>query len=241
MWKLSPATKHATKSTSVLVIGGGPEFASLSDVDFSTYSKFYPSSRLEMTDNPREFLQIVSEGFEIVHLLCRLSDPFSIWGGVNVFSYVHNNPVSLYDPLGMMSWNYNVNYHSVSWVDNGDFVISFPSDVGVDVTCECIGNGKYKGTVTVTFDISIYYGTQGQLKHENGHLDIFKNYFNGLTRKYSEKYERIYNSEEECFDAHRAIYNDLRKDWGGLGPLETAHEDWFQDAVQWIFNQFIGK
>ena len=61
------------KSTSILVIGIGPDLVTLSAADFSAYSLYYPNCRLETVEYVPELLELVSAGFDIVHVLCRIS------------------------------------------------------------------------------------------------------------------------------------------------------------------------
>jgi hypothetical protein len=67
-------------TTSVLVINVGSDLAALSESDFSVYSEYYSGSRLKCAENGPKLLEIVSEGFDIVHLLCRISDTGLITG-----------------------------------------------------------------------------------------------------------------------------------------------------------------
>ena len=165
-------------------------------------------------------------------------DPLIIRGGANHYLYAENRPTTLYDPWGLMSWVYNVTRRNHGWgvLANGETHPELPPDIRVD--CKCIGKGQYKATVTVSFDITIWYGTQGQLKHENGHLQILEDYLHGRTQHYADTYERVYPSIQECRAAEKAIFNDLASDWQQINKLEEAHDDWFQNAWYWIVNKF---
>ena len=84
----------------------------------------------------------------------------------------------------------------------------------------------------------IWYGTQGQLAHENGHLEILQNYLKGRTQYYANTYERTYPNKEDCEAARSGIERDLLSDWQQIKKLEDAHEDWLQNAIQWLHDLF---
>jgi len=67
----------------------------------------------------------------------------------------------------------------------------------------------YKATVTVTFIVTIGWGTQSQLEHENGHLLILQDYLNGRTPYYSQTYEQVYSRKKAYEDSTKAIENDF--------------------------------
>jgi RHS repeat-associated protein len=159
-------------------------------------------------------------------------------GGLSYYAYANNNPAKLYDPWGLMSWVYNVSYYNTGWGFLGDASTRVDLPPVISVDCQCAGNGQYKATVKVTFTITILSGTQGQLAHEKGHLGILENYLNNRTKYYSQTYERLYSSKEECENAEKDINNDLAKDWRQINQLQSAHDDWLQNAIQWVFNQF---
>jgi hypothetical protein len=112
--------------------------------------------------------------------------------------------------------------------------------------CLETGNGEEseawatRPTVKVTFTIDVLWGTQGQLAHENGHLAILENYFNGRTQDYSKKYEHVYSSQQDCENAAKDIAKDIARDWSDMNKQQEEHEDWMENTIQWIFNKFSG-
>jgi hypothetical protein len=98
----------------------------------------------------------------------------------------------------------------------------------------------FTATVKVTFTIDVLWGTQGQLAHENGHLAILENYFNGRTQDYSKKYEHVYSSQQDCENAAKDIAKDIARDWSDMNKQQEEHEDWMENTIQWIFNKFSG-
>jgi RHS repeat-associated protein len=164
-------------------------------------------------------------------------DPIGLGSGINRYTYVRNNPITLYDPWGLMDWAYHVNRRNHGWgfLQDAEFRPSLPPNIRVN--CRCVANG-YQATVTVSFDITIWYGTQAQLEHENGHLQILQNYLQGRTQHYANTYERVYPDKQQCLRARDAIDKDLLGDWHVIKKLENDHDDWLQDALQWIFNLF---
>lgn len=159
-------------------------------------------------------------------------------GRLSTYAYASNDPVRLFDPWGLMTWDYQVTRSKTGWgpLMDASTEVELPPSIRID--CKCVGDGKYKATVTVTFVIQIWYGTQSQMQHENGHLAILENYYNGRTQHYSDTYEGVYNSQEDCRRAESAVDKALAIDYREVIKLQNAHDDWFQNAIQWIYDLF---
>ncbi|MGH9670842.1 MAG: RHS repeat-associated core domain-containing protein, partial [Terriglobales bacterium] len=169
-------------------------------------------------------------------------DPLGPAAGLSLYAYVNNDPVKLFDPWGLISWDYQVAYYKHGWgvLLGASTQVDLPPSISVD--CQCVGKGKYKAIAKVSFTITIVYGTKGQLEHEKGHLDILKNYLSSRTPHYADTYERVYPSKEQCLNAEKAtekaIDRDLARDWREIKKLQHTHEDWLQNAIQWIYDRF---
>ena len=140
-----------------------------------------------------------------------------------------------------MSWDYQVTRRNHGW----GFLMTATTNVDapiISIDCHCNGKGKgFTATVKVTFPITIIWGTKTQLAHEDGHLAILENYYNGRTQYYSQKYEHVYSSEADCENANKDIDRDIRKDWIDLNKQQEEHDDWLQNSIQWVLNKFTGR
>jgi RHS repeat-associated protein len=170
-----------------------------------------------------------------------LSEDPLLEGNTSLYAYANNDPVRFFDPWGLMSWDYKVNRKKHGWgiLMDASTTVYKPA---ISIDCHCNGKGKgFTATVKVTFTVDILWGTQGQLAHENGHLAILENYFNGRTQYYSNKYEHIYPSEQDCENASKGIAQDIARDWTDMNKQQEEHEDWMENTIQWIFNKFTGQ
>ena len=164
--------------------------------------------------------------------------------GYGSYAFVRNKATGYVDPSGLTEFKYNLTYrgsiNGESWWSNGQFKVDSPPVVRYD--CRCIGNGKYKLTLTVTWDVLIIYASYDQLLHEEGHLQIFKRWWDLRRSHYENKYENIYNSLTDCEAAswkiRDSVIADLQRDFGSVNSLETPHDDPFQRAWQWFTHKW---
>jgi len=142
-----------------------------------------------------------------------------------------------------MSISYNVTLHDDGWggLMQGTTNIELPPSVSV--SCQCVGNGKYKLTIDVKWKIYLDASKGSQMKHEQGHVDIFENYMNSRKSYYEQKYEKTYSSEEACKKAAASqlnqIMGDINKDYRDQLPLQDAHENPVQRAWQWFLDRVL--
>jgi RHS repeat-associated protein len=173
-------------------------------------------------------------------------DPIGIDGqDVNYYRFVGNSPTLYVDPLGLFSWTYKVTYHDDGWYGLMQGTTT-PGPPTLTSKCEpvghCKGGEEYKLTFNVSWKIYVDAGKGWQMRHEQGHVQIMEDFFNGRTEYYHNHYEGIYPSLAACQAAAKklsdSIISDLKKDFNVLEALQIAHDDWFQNSWNWLKGLF---
>jgi len=99
-------------------------------------------------------------------------DPIGFYGAQDSYIYARNHTIDHIDPLGLTDFKYNLTYRGSSngsaRLFDGKFYPTLPPSIRAD--CKGLGNGQYKLTINVTWDILIVYFSPEQLLHEEGHL-----------------------------------------------------------------------
>jgi RHS repeat-associated protein len=167
-------------------------------------------------------------------------DPLGFGGGTNFYSYVHNNPAVNRDPLGLLEFKYHGTYISHGW----GILMNDHTLVSPDTTyssCECTSNGDYKLTGTVVFAVEIQFGSESRRIHELEHFRIMKDYFARKKPYYDAKYDRKFETLDECMAASKhftqgfmpaSLMKDIRSDIRDINKLQERHDDWFQNAIE---------
>jgi RHS repeat-associated protein len=163
-------------------------------------------------------------------------DPLSFQSGPNYYSYVGNNPTLFIDPTGLVQFDYNVNYHHQGFWD------SLWEAGGTSVhyrwhgTCtkQCDGKWKLNLTLSVTFDVN--YSSDSNRKHEQGHVDLAKDFFN-RNKSHYEAFEKVFGSEGECkrylgHGFNDDVLNQLQTDQPKLDKEQSSYDGFWG----WLFD-----
>jgi hypothetical protein len=145
-----------------------------------------------------------------------------------MFSYTENDPVNAIDPMGLIKFEYTTELikfpHSfLSW-HNGETQPHFkPSG-------ECVKqcDNKWKLEIKLIVNFTIKYDTEETLKHEYGHVEIAKAFFERMKPQY-EKAERIFGTQSECemykfVNASDDLKKEMKQGWKEFKYMQNTHD-----------------
>ncbi len=173
-------------------------------------------------------------------------DRIQFIGGIDLYTYVSNNPARLIDPLGLAEITFDTTYTVKgfwqSWWHAGDTILGKPE---LSATCDCIGGGRYKLNAKIRFPIRVYYSGPLTRSHEEKHVKVAEDFFRRQRGRY-EAFEQTYASAVECEYYRQKYVTGFRNsgrtpdlmdailkhaESGELGSLQESVDNWFDRLI----------
>ena len=158
--------------------------------------------------------------------------------GPNVYAYVGNSPLTFIDPAGLVQLDYQANYKHVGFWDV--FWVAHAGDTARHykwiAKCSQTPCRQWKANLHLSITFDVYYTSDSSLKHENGHVNLAKEFFNKNKAHY-EALEHTFSSEAECHDYARnqlegAVRSQLKADDVQLESEQKKYDGFWG----WLFD-----
>jgi RHS repeat-associated protein len=124
-------------------------------------------------------------------------DPLGLVGGLNLYRYVTNRPVSFVDPFGLVDILPIATYTKRTGMDALWHSGETNQRLSVQASCTCDKGGKFKLSITIVAFFPVYYSSDSVREHEDRHIAVTLNFLRSNLKKY-EKFERQFDSLIEC-------------------------------------------